>query len=250
MINKLKSLLIGSSFAPKINYPIYFVLKDGFWISLPLVSRIMRYFCYHSLSFRQRFCKQIVNERIVEVPLIIQNVTKPGAQVLDVGCDESPLSLHLASLGHKVTALDLNNYEFEHPNIHFVKGDITKINLPPQSFDYVIFLSTIEHVGLGAYGEHGFGRGDEQALKKAKEFLKPDGRIIISCPFGRGGETSTQRIYDPASISRLFSGFTIELQRYFKGLGQQYWLEVSQADLASVASDKFTQGMGFFVLKV
>jgi 2-polyprenyl-3-methyl-5-hydroxy-6-metoxy-1,4-benzoquinol methylase len=191
-----------------------------------------------------------MNERIVEIPLVLQNISKPSAEILDVGCDESLLTLHLANLGHKVTALDLNKYEFKHSNIKFVKGDICTVDLPEKKYDYIIFLSVIEHVGLGAYGEQGFGGGDRKALEQAKKFLKPDGKIIISTPFGKGAITPAQRVYSEKTIAELFLGFNIELEKYFKGIGQKEWVEAKKEDLANVSSEQFTQGMGFFVISL
>jgi SAM-dependent methyltransferase len=249
MISRLKSFLWGNSFAPKINYPVYYFLKDNFWTRLPVVSRIIKYLCYHFPALRNKWCYLRVNERIVEIPLIVQTITKSCAQILDVGCDESLLTLHLASLGHKVTALDLNKYEFFHPNINFIKGDVCSVNLPERNYDYIIFLSALEHVGLGAYGEAGFGGGDRKALANVQQFLKPDGKILISVPFGQKAITATQRVYDQSSILTLFEGFQIEQEHYFLGFGQKQWQEVMADKLSGVSSDLFTQGMAFFCIK-
>lgn len=250
MISRIKNFLYSISFVPKINYPVYFVLKNNFFLRLPVLSRMFRLLCYHLDFFRRKLCYVGVNERIVEIPLVFQNITKPNSEILDVGCNESLLTLHMASLGHKVTALDLNGYGFSHPNIEVLKGDICTIDLPAQKYDYIIFLSVLEHVGLGAYGEEGFGGGDRKALERAKRFLKPDGKIIITTPFGKGTITPTQRVYSTETIAGLFSGFNVELEKYFKGIGQKEWIEAKKEDLAGVSSEQFTQGVAFFVLSL
>ncbi len=248
MMHKIRNLLYGKSYVPKINYPVFYVLKGNWFFGLPIISRLMKILCYHSAALQRKFCKFISNERIVEIPLVIQNITSPQSNILDVGCNESLLTLHLASLGHKVTALDLNGYGFPHPNIQVIKGDICQITLPEKSYDYIIFLSVIEHVGLGAYGEKAFETGDKAALLASAKFLKPGGKIILSMPFGQASQSRIQRVYDQAGIQNLCSGFRIETEKYFKGLGQQFWQEVLQKDLASVSSYEFTQGMAFFVI--
>jgi len=216
---------------------------------LPLVSRLFRFLCYHFPALRERWCVLKINERIVEIPLVLQAVTKPCADILDIGCDESLLTLHLASLGHKVTALDLNKYEFPHPNIKFVKGDVCKAELPEKNYDYIIFLSALEYVGLGAYGEAGFMEGDKKALQNIRRFLKLDGKIIITVPFGKKAVTPTQRVYDQASLKELFNGFTVENERYFKGVGQEQWQEVLPQELSGISSERYTQGMAFYVIR-
>lgn len=248
MFKQIKNFLSGKSFAPKINYPVFYVLKDNWFLGLPVVSRLLKNLCYHSAVLRKQFCRLICNERIVEIPLVLQNITIPKSSILDVGCNESLLTLHMASLGHQVTALDLNGYEFCHPNIEVVKGDICKIDLAGKKYDYIIFLSVIEHVGLGVYGEQDFEGGDRAALLAASKFLKPGGKMILSMPYGQASQSRTQRVYDAVGIQRLFEGFRIEMERYFKGLGQRYWQEVLPKELALVSSCDFTQGMAFFVI--
>lgn len=73
----------------------------------------------------------VVTERIVEIPFVLRNLDcPPGARILDFGCAESPVCLHLASLGYKVVGMDLNPYPFRHPNLQFLQGDFLQNSFP------------------------------------------------------------------------------------------------------------------------
>jgi len=101
-------------YEPHLNEGIYYQLKN-----LPK-NKILR-LIYGCISKNYEL---IVNERIIEYPFIFQNLNlRKGSKILDFGCWESKLSIELASLGFKVIGVDLNNYEFSHPNFKFIKGD-------------------------------------------------------------------------------------------------------------------------------
>src|SRR5437763_9260591 len=102
-----------------------------------------------------------VNERAVEVAYVLRALAAvpSGASVLDVGATESLLSLSLASLGYNVTALDPRPYPLSHPQLEVVVAEVQRWE-PNRTFDAGVCLSTIEHIGLGAYGEE---KDDERA---------------------------------------------------------------------------------------
>jgi len=95
----------------------------------------------------------VINERIVEMPFVYSSIPLKSEpkKILDFGCSRSWLSLSLASMGHAVYGIDLRDHPFSHPNFVFQKMNI--LDFQEQHFDSVISLSTMEHVGLGAYGE-------------------------------------------------------------------------------------------------
>src|SRR2546428_9643071 len=53
----------------------------------------------------------VVVERVVEIPFVVRHVPPvANTRILDFGCTESPLPIHLASLGYQVTGVDLRPY--------------------------------------------------------------------------------------------------------------------------------------------
>lgn len=129
------------------------------------------------------------NERIFEKSFVLQSLAKlhDTAQitVLDVGAAESLLAYELASLNYCVTAIDIRPIALSHPNLKFVKTDICKPALSASSFDCVIALSTLEHIGLGWYGDEPGETLDCEAVRQIYTLLKSNGNFILTVPYGK-----------------------------------------------------------------
>lgn len=153
-----------------------------------------------------------VNERIAEVPHVFRALLRldPGARVLDVGAAESTVALSVASLGYDVTALDIRPYPFSHPRLRTVVAAIEDWETD-ERFDAVVCLSTIEHIGIGAYGDEAKGaRADLAAMRRMHELTKPDGLLVLTTRFGEAGEDELQRTYDRAGLEELLEGWNVD----------------------------------------
>jgi SAM-dependent methyltransferase len=153
-----------------------------------------------------------VNERIAEIPHVYRALGRlePGAKVADVGAAESLVAFSLAILGYDVTAIDLRPYPFEHPSLKSVTTPIEDWE-HDGTFDAVICLSTIEHVGLGAYGEEAKDqRADLEAMRRMRELTAPGGVLVLTTRFGRPAVDELQRTYDKAGLDELLEGWNVE----------------------------------------
>ncbi|HEY2720007.1 MAG TPA: DUF268 domain-containing protein [Solirubrobacteraceae bacterium] len=152
-----------------------------------------------------------INERIVEMPYALgalARLTAP-ARVLEIGSAESTFALSVASLGHHVTALDLHPLPYAHPNVESVVGRFEDWQ-PQERFDAAFLISTIEHFGLGAYGEPEIGTGaDREAVERVGELLADDGFMVLTTPFGRAGVNELERTYDEPGLAALLQGWTV-----------------------------------------
>ena len=157
-----------------------------------------------------------INERIVEIPFVLQNLYMAGREnlkILDIGCMESILPIMLASSGHKVCGVDIRKYPYTHPNLVFLKTDICKLPFKTEMFDVAIAISVIEHLGLGGYGDVVCNDGDLVAIKKIYNCLKDKGLLFLTVPFGVRSLCKDQRVYDLDSIKKLLEGrFVIKKQ--------------------------------------
>ena len=54
----------------------------------------------------------------------------------------------------------------------------------PRKFDVVVSISSIEHDGLGRYGDPINPRGDLRAMSEFKELLRPGGLLLLAVPIG------------------------------------------------------------------
>jgi hypothetical protein len=158
-----------------------------------------------------------INERVLEVPYVHAAVAAlaPASRLLDVGGAESTLSLSLASLGFQVTLLDLRRAVLAHPNLESVQSPLETWAAPESSFDGVICLSSIEHFGLGAYGEP--PRDDDTdlaAMRRLWSLAKPNALLAFTAPFGRFEIGTTQRTYDLPALDRLLQGWDVTDLRF------------------------------------
>ncbi len=172
----------------------------GLWVNEPL-----------SVGFEEGSLRlNDVNERIVEIPYVLGAVTgrAAGARVLDIGCCESTVALHLASLGYRVTALDPRPYPFAHPNLT-VRTSGVEAFTADEPFDVVILLSTIEHLGVGSYGLTTDDRLDLEAMRHIRTLLAEDGTLVLTTPFGKAAVNELERTYDVAGVRELLDGYRI-----------------------------------------
>lgn len=179
----------------------------------------------------------VVVERIVEVPWVFQNLGLPArARILDFGCSQSPMALHLASLGYHVVGVDLRPYDFVHPNLRVVQGDFLEGGFGEGEFDAVVAISAIEHTGLAAYGESPRGQADRRIVMEFRRVLRAGGRLLLTVPYGQRGETSWYRVYDRESLSALLAPFTIAKIDYYASNDRTAWRPVAEAEVARVDS--------------
>jgi hypothetical protein len=65
-----------------------------------------------------------------------------------------------------------------------IRGDVLVHDFPPESFDAVVAISTIEHIGLGHYDRDPRDEdGDTRALARAWTWLKSGGLLYFDVPW-------------------------------------------------------------------
>ena len=157
-----------------------------------------------------------VNERIIEQPFVFAAVADlaPGARILDIGGGESTVSFSLASAGYHVTVIEPAGYPFEHPNLAVFEKPLEQFDTV-EPYDAVIALSSIEHFGIGHYDFEGSAEADIDAeadiaaVAASADLLGPDGRLVLTVPYGPAEVTDVERIYDRDGILRLLDGWMI-----------------------------------------
>ncbi len=132
------------------------------------------------------------------------NQIKPKA-VLDIG---SYRHFVLGLLGmYDVTTLDVRHREQSCPNETVIVCDAKKLDLPDCSYDLVVSLSSIEHFGLGRYGDEIDLDGDIKAVKEMIRVLKPGGRLIISTTITHTAPSivfNAHRVYSFEKLQAMF----------------------------------------------
>jgi len=176
------------------------------------------------------------NERVIERAWILRHlgVVPVGAGILDVGCAESLLPLELASCGYKVTGIDIRMYGLNHPNLHFIQGDMTTVELPANAFDVAIALSTLDHIGLGWYGDPKGGAAElMSAVTKIYHALRPGGMFMVTVPYGISGATPLHRIFNHEQLLEMLTGFAIVEMEYGLRFDDHTWLAPVDEEVAA-----------------
>ena len=178
------------------------------------------------------------SSRTIEYRFVFRHLPKVGSKILDVGCCDSLFALKLAKKGYKVYGLDTRRYFERHPNLDFIQSDILYAPLPDGFFDTAIAVSTIEHVGLGAYEDPIHSDADFNAVSEIFRMLKPGGSFIVTAPFA--GEyrlakwlDGAERYYDAHTIRKLFSAFHIKIQEFFVAKGRFNWVNASESEASN-----------------
>lgn len=217
-------------------------LNDAFETYFPRFDPIRRFFylgfsLLTLLTFRIRIWlfggRILVNERIVEYPQVLRWIRTEGL-ILDIGCVSSRLPIQLASLGYTVHGLDVRPYFYKHPNFTFFKDDIFNW-VPEKSYNIIIMLSVLEHLGLGGYGDIKVADADKQAVDKIASWLSTKGQLIVTVPFGKTAVTKKHRIYDQERLRYVFSGFKWIESRFFRRL-KNNWIPSTSEELENVPS--------------
>jgi SAM-dependent methyltransferase len=149
-----------------------------------------------------------------------------GSKVLEIGCNEEPLAYALSTLGFDVTGIDVRGCfvpSGKELNFNFIKGDFNKVEIKDK-FDAVVLISTIEHVGMGAYGDEKDWDGDSKAMDKIYDVLNQNGEVYITVPVGAGHTTDDWRVYNfDMLFTRIIRKFRlIHLSIFASGVSKDY----------------------------
>jgi len=100
-------------------------------------------------------------------------------------------------------------------------------------FDVITAVSTVEHIGLGRYGDPVAPDGDREAMEEMRRVLKAGGRLLMTVPCGRETICYSK---DGVPLCRVYSSPSLLLQG-FKILELSYivkkrlvWLPASMSD--------------------
>jgi SAM-dependent methyltransferase len=193
---------------------------------LKLTPKIARMAYPRLMSLAYRFVdleaeSSASDSRVIEYSFVISRLVEaPKGKVLDVGCTDSGniIPLCLASLGWDVYGIDNREFRFEHPNFRFVREDIRSASFPDGFFDYILAVSTIEHIGLkGRYRvTEDDPEGDIRAVREIQRILSPRGTFLVTLPYGKGQLVKPlQRVYDKSGLQRLFAHWRVKGKIYY-----------------------------------
>ncbi len=135
-----------------------------------------------------------------------------GKKILDIGCSQGIVSILLGREGKKIDAIDISSesidyakkeLEKEHASVQeTVNFRVANFMTEPFDNDYdtVLLTEVIEHIS-----------DPESFLEKVSQTIKPDGKLIITVPFGINDFIDHKRTYYySALVEQLKDFFQIE----------------------------------------
>ena len=111
------------------------------------------------------------------------------------------------------------------------RADLTRLHFSSNSIASLSCMHTIEHIGLGRYGDPIDPEADVKAISELKRVVAPNGSLLFVVPVGKPKIAfNAHRIYNPELIRNLFSGFT--LKKFSLVTDQRDFIEEADFDLA------------------
>lgn len=167
------------------------------------------------------------DERVVEIPWVLSRLRTRG-RVLDVGYAFAEAAYLAALLRADVDLAGVDLAERDVEGLELVQADVRSLPFADRSFDQVLLVSTLEHVGAdnSVYGIEG-DRDDgarEAALRELARVLTRNGSLLVTVPLGEPGDHGWFRQDDERGWTSLFTRagcFVEELELY--ELGPEGW---------------------------
>lgn len=160
------------------------------------------------------------DERLIEVPWVLSRLR--SGKVLEVGyafAEPAYLAGLVEAGPGELVGVDLA--EADVPGFETVVADARALPFPDSSFDQVLLVSTLEHIGAdnAVYGLEGTQDDDGRltALRELRRVLQPFGSLLVTVPLGEPGDYGWFRQEDISGWTKLFTaaGYFVEEQEAY-----------------------------------
>jgi len=160
-----------------VNPSVVFALRNKSFLIRKIGGFAVQYL------IRRTHSKVTLNPRYYENTFVLNTLNSllpKGSKVLDIGSAESEFPLYLHASGFEVIPFDQRSYPF----LPSVQGDALKLNTYFQEgmMDAITVISTIEHIGLGVYGDPLEKVTYLALIDQWKTLLKKGGYLFLTLP--------------------------------------------------------------------
>ena len=124
----------------------------------------------------------------------------------DIGSRVDGFISHLLSFGQAVTQIDIRPLDIQVDNYYFIQSDATELDgICDESLESLSALCSLEHFGLGRYGDDIDPEACFKCIKALQRKIKKGGRAYISVPIGKEHlEFNAHRVFRAKTIADAF----------------------------------------------
>ena len=184
------------------------------------------HYIYHP-AWAARIIKKINPEKHVDISSTVHFCTMLSAFVPVEFYDYRPAKLNLSNLESK-------------------QGDLNKLPFQTESVISISCMHTIEHIGLGRYGDKIDPDGDLNAIAELQRVVAKGGNLLLVTPLGQPAlRFNAHRIYSFEMIHNLFNDFELKNFSFIDDLDNY----IENADPSSVKHSSFGCGCFWYVKK-
>lgn len=131
-----------------------------------------------------------------------------GKEVVIIGSASPWYESIVIAFGGHPTTIEYNTLTTDDPRLTVMTPDEYQQN--HKLFDVMLSISSIEHDGLGRYGDPINPNADLEFMHRAKAMLKPSGHMLLAVPIGRDALTwNLHRIYGRLRLPLLLKEWKI-----------------------------------------
>lgn len=130
----------------------------------------------------------------------------------DIGSRLDGFIAHLLAVGIDVTMIDIREFPGEVEGLHTIVDDATRLHqIPDRSIDSLSALCSIEHFGLGRYGDTINPEACFECFTNIQNKLKKGGELYLSVPIGKERvEFNAHRVFYAGTVVSCLSALKLK----------------------------------------
>jgi hypothetical protein len=142
--------------------------------------------------------------------------------------------------------IDIRPYNIQLNNFTFQQGSILNLPFETNSIKSLSCLHTIEHIGLGRYGDDLDPEGSTKSINELQRVVEPSGSLYLSTPIGKSKVAfNAHRVFSPQYIIDQFCDMElVELSGI--GKSKKY---IKNIDIQELSDCNYGLGLFHFIKK-
>lgn len=156
-------------------------------------------------------------------------------------------TLHFCSILSAFVNTDFYDYRpapLNLTNLTSGHADLTSLTFESCTINTLSCMHTIEHIGLGRYGDPIDPTADLKAINELKRVCAVNGTLLIVVPIGkRRIQFNAHRIYDPFDMITYMEGFKLNQFSFVNDEGEF----IDDTDISKAQNQKYACGCYWFI---